>query len=81
MDYLAEKGYLHFFAKKKGYLHGLNILGIVPLLAQAYADDSLFMPKNTPQDLQLLMNTISLYRQAVGLNVNFGKSKIVSSQL
>lgn len=34
--------------------------------------------KNTPQDLQLLMNTLSLYGQAAGLNVNFGKSKLLA---
>ena len=52
----------------------LKILGATYFLAQAYADDSFFMPQNSPRELRMLMATLSLYGLATGLHINFDKS-------
>ena len=56
---------------------GLQIPGATSFLAQAYADDSFFMPQNSLRELRMLMATLSLYGLAAGLHVNFDKSKLL----
>lgn len=56
---------------------GLQIQGAAPFVTQAYANDSFFRPKNSPQELHSLMASLSLNGLAAGLNVNFEKSKLL----
>ena len=67
MDYLTSQG----------QLNGLQLPGASSFVAQAYADDSFFMPQNTQQELQTLMDALSLFGLATGLYVNFEKSKLI----
>lgn len=65
------------YLKQSGHMTGLKLPGAEPFLAQAYADDSFFMPQNSPQELCLLMDSLSAYALAAGLHVNFDKSKLI----
>ena len=59
----------------RGQLKGLPLPGAANFVAQAYANDSFFMPQNTTQELKTLMDALSLFGLAAGLDVNFEKSK------
>lgn len=61
----------------RGQLKGLQLLGAAIFVAQAYANDSFFMPQNTPQELKTLMDALSLFGLAAGLHVNFQESKLI----
>ncbi|MCO5548557.1 hypothetical protein L7F22_002017 [Adiantum nelumboides] len=54
-----------------GRLHGLTLPLGNDFVGQAYADDSLFMPRNTQEDLQEIMQALDLFGLAAGLHVNF----------
>ncbi|MCO5554763.1 hypothetical protein L7F22_008297 [Adiantum nelumboides] len=43
------------------------------LVCQAYADDSMFMPKNDLDDVKAIMDALEMYALAAGLKVNFFK--------
>ncbi|MCO5583912.1 hypothetical protein L7F22_037829 [Adiantum nelumboides] len=60
-----------------GLLHGLEIAGKPSFLAQAYADDSFFMPKNHQEDLRTLMKILSDFGLAAGLTINIKKSTLL----
>ena len=61
----------------QGHLQEIQFPGGSYFVAQAYADDSFVMPQNSQQELQLLMNSLSLFGLAAGLHVNFEKSKLI----
>lgn len=63
-----------------GALHGLETHAHKPLIAQAYADDSFFFPRNSQTDLSCVMSALSLFGLAVGLCFNFLKSKLLPLQ-
>ena len=62
----------------QGHLHGIHLLEGSHFVAQAYADDSFFMPKNNQQELQILMDSLALFGLAAHLHVNFEKSKLIA---
>ena len=57
MDYLTSQG----------QFKGLQLPRASCFLAQDYADDSFFMPQNTQQELQTLMDALSLFGLVAGL--------------
>ncbi|MCO5612205.1 hypothetical protein L7F22_066467 [Adiantum nelumboides] len=65
------------FLTSSGCLHGLTLPSGKHFVGQAYANDSLFMPRNHYDDVELIMHALHLFGLAAGLKVNFLKSKLL----
>lgn len=57
---------------------GLTLPSGKHFIGQAYADDSLFMPRNHSDDVEPIMRTLHLFGMAAGLHINFRKSRLLS---
>ncbi|MCO5547390.1 hypothetical protein L7F22_000839 [Adiantum nelumboides] len=69
--------YLDYLTSSR-HLHGLKLPSSHHFVAQAYADDSMFWPKNRPEDVQCIIKALHIYGLAAGLQVNIRKSKLFS---